>query len=655
MVRQPPEMSSTRNSTRVAACSAAFLYLTCSATPASSSTAPPTGGVTAPSVVPTTTLPVETATTKIDIGGTSTIPSRKPAADAAVVPTVDAQALLRQLEKDIEEIDQRKEQLKNESEAEPDYTTSTRAPSYEMPTLELGTLGPTLGDFPEFDLYGSTSSGGGGAEDGEGGDSVLEEEKLATMSEQELILYGVKKNVPFRGSPSDKSSPQPALYCRDHIVALFHAYVLQKFEGSKMRFLRHGFSHFDLNKDGTLSELEMAQFLKSRKSLLHKTCNKPNIFFHYVKKQNRVKDYFKFEYVEPTELYVENVFYYGYVVPFVDLAVFVGEASYFWSLYWSKKLEDSAIEFYDQSVSNFHLLVKKSEFWFRTFVKDLFFDEKFYLKLLLQDYFSTKESATSPANKIRGGGVEGSKTNVVMKNGHEMAKLWIQKHLNLDVTSREYFLQVKKEEEILQKKQEQEEIKRKLAEEQVKEMEREARAAKEKAEKERAELCENSFIKGENGEILPNTACHEFQFPSDAVEVAESIATGSATSINSTAGGSTTAASTGENSNSTATASSERKTEASSSSTQQLQQDQIIPVELDVHAKRAEGFLDTDFAKYDKDPSAVDGISQLEWFYFLFTEPYSLQALFYTTTMDKVLVYSSILVPTFLFFSFLAG
>mmetsp|Transcript_15625 Transcript_15625/g.38714 ORF Transcript_15625/g.38714 Transcript_15625/m.38714 type:complete len:597 (-) Transcript_15625:579-2369(-) len=560
----------------------------------------------------------------------SALASAVPMAARATGAEVDAEALLKILEKDIEAIDQKKEDLRNGKDVSYSTTkasmdtsvdTSTSRPIVS-PTLELGTLGPTLGDFADFDDSSFVAAANGTAQE-----TVLEEEKIATMTEAQAILRGVLQSAAY----GDAQAASGRMACRDHVVRTFHSYVLQKFQFSKMRFLRQGFAHFDTNQDGVVSEVEFARFLQARKVAPH--CAKPKLVFDYIQREHRSWERFQYEYVEAVETYLHRELHLAYVVPFVDLALFVYDAARYWSLVFANLAEAKALDLYEKGLVLADEGLVFAEEQSRRFARSLFEDDSYHLKVLLRE-------------------VSGGK-----KDAADRFVAWVREHAGVDLKSEKYFneLEVRQREKAAAEK---ERLRlEKQAEVDAKEKERMLRIEKEEKERARAAACESSFVIGENGTIEANP-CFDFELPSDAG------AHDAQSSMNSTVADATL-----EEGGAAADVDGDQTaflpTSSNGTSSSLDEVDRIVysatavgeeaDSGIDVHPKRAAGFLDSDFEKFVQEPSAADGISQTDWFIFLLTEPYSLRALFFTTTVDKVLVYTSILIPNLLFLSFLAG
>eukprot|EP00391_Amoebophrya_sp_Ameob2_P010382 CAMPEP_0178988630 /NCGR_PEP_ID=MMETSP0795-20121207/3910_1 /TAXON_ID=88552 /ORGANISM="Amoebophrya sp., Strain Ameob2" /LENGTH=1044 /DNA_ID=CAMNT_0020679911 /DNA_START=169 /DNA_END=3304 /DNA_ORIENTATION=- len=550
----------------------------------------------------------------------SALASAVPMAARATGAEVDAEALLKILEKDIEAIDQKKEDLRNGKDVSYSTTkasmdtsvdTSTSRPIVS-PTLELGTLGPTLGDFADFDDSSFVAAANGTAQE-----TVLEEEKIATMTEAQAILRGVLQSAAY----GDAQAASGRMACRDHVVRTFHSYVLQKFQFSKMRFLRQGFAHFDTNQDGVVSEVEFARFLQARKVAPH--CAKPKLVFDYIQREHRSWERFQYEYVEAVETYLHRELHLAYVVPFVDLALFVYDAARYWSLVFANLAEAKALDLYEKGLVLADEGLVFAEEQSRRFARSLFEDDSYHLKVLLRE-------------------VSGGK-----KDAADRFVAWVREHAGVDLKSEKYFneLEVRQREKAAAEK---ERLRlEKQAEVDAKEKERMLRIEKEEKERARAAACESSFVIGENGTIEANP-CFDFELPSDAG------AHDAQSSMNSTVADATL-----EEGGAAADVDGDQTaflpTSSNGTSSSLDEVDRIVysatavgeeaDSGIDVHPKRAAGFLDSDFEKFVQEPSAADGISQTDWFIFLLTEPYSLRALFFTTTVDKVLVYTSILDP----------
>ncbi|CAD7970377.1 unnamed protein product [Amoebophrya sp. A25] len=151
----------------------------------------------------------------------------------------------------------------------------------------------------------------------------------------------------------------------------------------------------------------------------------------------------------------------------------------------------------------------------------------------------------------------------------------------------------------------------------------------------------------ENGTIVANPCLEDlFKLPSDTHN-STAAQHKNTTAVPASIGASDGAA--------VATSTGEEGSEATKDAESPSSGTEVVDPMLDIHPTRAAGYLDRDFAAHTEEPSPIDGISAEDWYYFLLTEQYSLRAMFYTTTLDKAIAFSVFLLPTLLFFAFLAG
>ncbi|CAD7970376.1 unnamed protein product [Amoebophrya sp. A25] len=412
---------------------------------------------------------------------------------SAAVPTpggeVDAHALLRELENDIAALDERKAQLRDDPDdrntrsassvdasvtsgmpasgghsstyAKHFDTTVGRSSNSPSSTHSSSTSGSTpfadmsiLEDFAGFDLFSEHKEAEGATR------FELAEEDWAKMTESEAILKAVQKTVPY--------SEASALGCRDHVVGTLHAYLLEKFRFSKLRFLRHGFAHFDANGDGIISEHEFYLFLRSRPQF-HAPCGKPKLLFRYVQQSRRVLDLVQFEYVEAVQDYLRANVHEQYLVPFWDLVVHAAKAARHYFFVYSAKAEARMLEKYWETAAFTAQAIEDTEEAARKLVRESFLEKNAAWRRFLDDTFG-----------------EGSCDRI--------AALLLE-HAQLDVASKSYFLDL--EDKRANREAERVEAERAKEEEARVEAEKAQKRREEAEEAARAAQCDtsSSFVK----------------------------------------------------------------------------------------------------------------------------------------------------------------